>query len=207
MGYDTLEVEAVVQAILVDGCSVDEAKANDTVQILLNQTPFYAESGGQVGDKGSLNSLEGTHIQITDTQKKLGTLSIHCGKILSGNIKIGQSIKTHVDGVLRDKTRANHSATHLLHSALRKILGPHVTQKGSLVSPDRLRFDFTHTKPVSAEELKAVEQLVNQQIQYNFPVETHLMSPDEAVSKGAMALFGEKYGDMVRVVTIDKNYT
>jgi alanyl-tRNA synthetase len=190
LGYSTEIAEAEIRAILVDGAPVQHAKAGTDVAILLNQTPFYAESGGQVGDAGSITGAGGLRIAIADTQKKLGELFVHLGRVESG------------DHVRRGAIRAHHSATHLLHEALRRALGTHVQQKGSLNAPDRLRFDVSHTRPVAAQELAEAEAVVNARIRENSEVTTRLMTPEAAVAEGAMALFGEKYGDEVRVVAM-----
>eukprot|EP01040_Poterioochromonas_malhamensis_P022719 gene22719-27688_t len=178
------------------------AAEGEEIFILTNQTPFYAESGGQVGDQGTITTDTGVQIKVSDTLKKLGSLHVHACKIIKGQIKVGDSVKLDVDATRRRQVAANHSATHLLHAALRRVLGDHVTQKGSLVASDRLRFDFTHAKAVSPEELQTVEKLVNEQILKNKSSQTKLMTPDEAVAEGAMALFGEKYGAEVRVVSM-----
>ncbi|MEP4191805.1 MAG: alanine--tRNA ligase, partial [Sneathiella sp.] len=201
LGYQTETAEGQVQAILMDGQEVDQAETEAEVMVILNQTSFYGESGGQEGDTGLLSSESGLKIQITDTQKK-ENLFIHMGVIESGSLKVGDVVETHVDGTRRERLRAHHSATHLLHEALRQRLGDHVTQKGSLVAEDRLRFDIAHPKPVSEEELRQVETDVNDHIRVNADVEVHLTTPEEAIKAGAMALFGEKYGDEVRVVSM-----
>lgn len=202
LGYTTTHAEGVVVGLLKNKTSVEKASEGEEILILCNQTPFYAESGGQVGDQGTIKTQTGCEIQVSDTLKKLGCLYVHVGKVIKGQIKLKDNVKLEVDSERRSRVAANHSATHLLHAALRQILGNHVTQKGSLVAADRLRFDFTHAKAVSAQELEAIEKLVNQQILKNKPSQTKLMSPEEAVSEGAMALFGEKYGSEVRVVSM-----
>lgn len=202
LGYDTETAEAEISAIVKDGKPVKFLKAGDEAQIIVNQTPFYGESGGQVGDTGVVKGAKGATFTITDTQKKLGDVFVHFGKVESGAFKIGEAVELVVDSTRRTATRANHSATHLLHEALRQVLGTHVAQKGSLVSPDRLRFDFTHTKPMSQDEIAQVEALANAVVLQNAPVETHLMALEDAKQSGAMALFGEKYGDEVRVVSM-----
>lgn len=212
LGYDTESAEGQVVAIVVDGRTVDSAEAGDEVRVLANQTPFYGESGGQVGDTGLLFTAGGGEIEISDTQKKLGVLHAHVGRVRRGTVKVGDAVEMKVDGVRRAALRVHHSATHLLHEALRRRLGAHVTQKGSLVAPDRLRFDISQPKPMTAEDIRAVELDVNERIRLNAPVETHFMTPDEAIEAGALALFGEKYGDEVRVVSMggpgeDKNPT
>ncbi len=202
LGYGVERAEAKVVALVVAGAEATEAGAGDEVAVVVNQTPFYGESGGQVGDTGVIEGPVGAHVAIADTQKKLGALHVHLGRVTAGRIAVGDDVRLAIDGARRRALRANHSATHLLHQALRRRLGPHVAQKGSLVAPDRLRFDFSHPKPLSAEELAAIEAEVNGQILANAEVGTRLMSPDEAVAAGALALFGEKYGDEVRVVAM-----
>jgi alanyl-tRNA synthetase len=203
-GYSGDEGEGVVLAIVKDGKRVESAKIGDTVEIVPNQTPFYGESGGQIGDTGKLTSLKGFEGEVEDTAKPLGRLHVLRTKIAKGEIRAGETIHQVVHAERRDRTRANHSATHLLHAALRHRLGTHVTQKGSLVAPDRLRFDFSHPRALSAEDIAAIEAEVNGQIRSNVPVTTRLMTPDEAIAAGAMALFGEKYGDEVRVLSMGR---
>jgi alanyl-tRNA synthetase len=203
LGYDTETAEGVVQAIVKDGAAVGEAASGDKVQIVVTQTPFYGESGGQMGDAGIISS-DNAKIEITDTQKRGEGLFVHIGTVVEGTIKAGDAVAMTVDHARRSHIRANHSATHLLHEALREVLGHHVAQKGSLVTPDRLRFDVSHPKPMSQEELKVVEDMANEIILQNAPVTTRLMSVDDARAEGAMALFGEKYGDEVRVVAMGK---
>ena len=211
LGYASEKAEAEIRAIIANGAPVQSAEAGTEVAILLNQTPFYAESGGQVGDTGRLTGLTpdlgNLVITITDTQKKLGSLYVHLGRIDSGQARIGQPILAELDHTRRTNIRAHHSATHLLHEALRRALGTHVQQKGSLNAPDRLRFDVSHTRPITAEELAAAETTVNARIRENTEVTTRLMTPEAAVAEGAMALFGEKYGDEVRVVAMGKGDT
>ena len=202
LGYDTESAEGQVCALVVDGKETNTAQAGVQVQIVLNQTPFYGESGGQMGDTGAMIGAKGLAVEITDTQKRLGELHVHVGVVKSGTLKVGESLELRVDGARRTALRANHSATHLLHEALRRKLGDHVTQKGSLVAPDRLRFDFSHPTGISREDLAAIEADVNARILANTDVRTRLMEPDQAVAEGAMALFGEKYGDEVRVVSM-----
>jgi alanyl-tRNA synthetase len=202
LGYATETTEATIRALIAEGAPVATAAAGTTVAVLLNQTPFYAESGGQVGDTGRLTGADGLVIRITDTQKKLGDLFVHIGTVESGTARADMPVLAAVDHARRRDIRAHHSATHLLHEALRRALGPHVTQKGSLNAPDRLRFDISQPRPVTPEELRAVEREVNACIRENAEVTTRLMTPDEAVKLGAMALFGEKYGDEVRVVSM-----
>ncbi len=199
LGYDATDAEGKIVAIVRDGKPVDVAEAGDEVSIVANQTPFYGESGGQMGDTGTLVADTG-EIEITDTRKVLGALHVHTGKVTSGPVAVGDIVQMHVDADRRDRLRANHSATHLAHEALRQVVGPHVTQKGSLVAPERLRFDVSHQAPLTADQIAAVEERVNRQIRRNVEVTTRLMTPDEAVQAGALALFGEKYGDEVRVV-------
>ncbi len=201
LGYDTESAEGVVQAIVKDGSPVEAANTGDTVRIVVNQTPFYAESGGQMGDAGVI-STDFARLVVTDTQKKGEGLFVHFATVESGTLRAGDAVVLNVDHARRGQLRSNHSATHLLHEALREVLGTHVAQKGSLVSPDRLRFDVSHPKPISAEELKTVEEMANEIIVQNAPVTTRLMSLDDARAEGAMALFGEKYGDEVRVVSM-----
>ncbi len=201
LGYATETAEGVVQAIVKDGAAVAQAVSGDKVQIVVNQTPFYGESGGQVGDAGIISS-DHAKIEITDTQKRGEGLFVHIGTVVEGTIKAGDAVALTVDHARRSQIRANHSATHLLHEALREVLGTHVAQKGSLVTPDRLRFDVSHPKPMSADELKVVEDMANEIILQNSPVTTRLMSVDDARAEGAMALFGEKYGEEVRVVAM-----
>ena len=204
-GYAATTGEAQVLVILRDGEEVNEADAGQAVTVLTNQTPFYAESGGQQGDVGKISSLSGLGMGVTDTTKPLGKLHAHHGIIGQGAVKIGDMVKLDIDTARRDAIRANHSATHLLHAALRNRLGAHVTQKGSLVAADRLRFDFSQPVALTAEDIAAVEAEVNAEIRANDPVVTRLMSPEDAIEAGAMALFGEKYGDEVRVLSMGRN--
>ncbi|HEX8044389.1 alanine--tRNA ligase [Rhizobium sp.] len=201
LGYDTEVAEGVIQAIVKDGVAVDSASVGDKVQIIVNQTPFYGESGGQMGDTGVISSDNGK-LAVSDTQKKGEGLFVHIATVSDGTIKTGDAVVLTVDHSRRSRLRANHSATHLLHEALREVLGTHVAQKGSLVAPERLRFDVSHPKPMSAEELKIVEDMANEIVLQNSTVTTRLMSVDDAIAEGAMALFGEKYGDEVRVVSM-----
>src|SRR5687768_8945353 len=203
-GYSGNEGEGVVLEIVKDGQRVERAKQGETVQLLLNQTPFYGESGGQVGDHGKLTSLKGFEGKVDDTSKPLGKLHALLTRIEKGEIAVGDTLHQRVDSERRDQVRANHSATHLLHAALRHRLGEHVTQKGSLVAPDYFRFDFSHPKALSREDIEAVEADVNAHIRSNEPVTTRLMTPDDAIAAGAMALFGEKYGDEVRVLSMGR---
>jgi alanyl-tRNA synthetase len=202
LGYATDRAEGVVTAIVIDGAEVETAKAGDAATLLVNQTPFYGESGGQVGDTGTLFTAKGDAFAVTDTRRKLDDLHLHVGTLRKGALRVGDTVELHVESGRRSRLRANHSATHLLHQALRRQLGDHVTQKGSLVAPGHLRFDFSHPKAVDDDELTAIERAVNERIRDNGDVTTRSMSPDEAVEAGAMALFGEKYGDEVRVVAM-----
>ncbi len=201
LGYDTEHAEGQVLAILKDGVEVAEVKAGDEAVVLVNQTPFYAESGGQQGDSGVI-STPNASFAVADTQKRLSDLHAHVGKVTAGALERGDAVELNVDGGRRASLRANHSATHLLHEALRRRLGEHVTQKGSLVAPDRLRFDISHPTPLSDDDTHAIEAEVNARVRANGETITRLMSPDAAVAAGAMALFGEKYGDEVRVVSM-----
>ncbi|HEV2562430.1 MAG TPA: alanine--tRNA ligase [Rhizomicrobium sp.] len=205
LGYDTEEAEGNIVAIVKDGARANSAKAGETALILTNQTPFYGESGGQIGDQGAVFSAKGAQGAVIDTEKKLGSLHVHVVRVTGGEFRIGDAVELRVDGERRRATRANHSATHLLHAALKRVLGPHVSQKGSMVSPDRLRFDFSHPKALSQDELFAVETQVNAIIRQNSDVSTRLMPTDRAIEAGAEALFGEKYGDEVRVLTMGED--
>ncbi len=202
LGYRTEVAEGEVVALVKDGARVSEAKAGDTVAVVVNQTPFYGESGGQMGDSGVMFSAAGSEIAVGDTQKKLGDLHVHTSEVTKGTVAVGDVVELRVDGQRRRGLRGHHSATHLLHAALREVLGDHVTQKGSLVAPDRLRFDFSHPKGLTSAEIGRIEGIVNQQVQDNEAVETRLMGPEDAIEAGALALFGEKYGDEVRVVAM-----
>ncbi len=201
LGYDAEEAAGIVTALVAGGAEVQHLKAGESGNVILNQTTFYGESGGQVGDTGVM-SAPGVRFRVSDTQKKLGDVFVHSGVVEEGELNPGQSLDLKVDHERRTAIRANHSATHLLHEALRQVLGDHVAQKGSLVAPDRLRFDFAHPKPIGEDELAAVEDLANAHILANTPVETRIMAVDEAIESGARALFGEKYGDEVRVVSM-----
>jgi alanyl-tRNA synthetase len=206
LGYDAEKSEGVVTALIRDGAQTDWLRAGERGALLVNQTPFYGESGGQVGDIGELRA-KGACFRVEATQKKLGDIIVHEGVVEQGEIALGQTLELAVDHARRLATRANHSATHILHEALRQVVGDHVQQKGSLVTPDRLRFDFTHPKPMTEEELAEVERLGNEIVQGNAAVETRLMAQEEAIATGARALFGEKYGDEVRVVSMGRAAT
>jgi alanyl-tRNA synthetase len=201
LGYETERAEGVVAALVRDGKEVQELKAGETGAVIVNQTPFYGESGGQVGDTGTMVA-DGVRFAVGDTQKEAGDLFVHHGKVERGTLKLGAALALEVDHGRRSGIRRNHSATHLLHEALRQVLGDHVAQKGSLVAPDRLRFDFSHPKPMTAEEIERVEDIANEHVLQNSPVTTRLMAIDDARASGARALFGEKYGDEVRVVAM-----
>ncbi len=201
LGYETESAEGVVAAVVRDGKAVDSLKKGESGAVVMNQTPFYAESGGQVGDTGVMKR-DGARLTVTDTQKKASDVFAHVVTVEEGAIKPGDALQLTVDHARRSAIRANHSATHLLHEALRQVLGDHVAQKGSLVAPDRLRFDFSHPKPISADELERVEDIANDMVLQNSPVTTRLMALDDARASGARALFGEKYGDEVRVVAM-----
>ncbi|HYF55304.1 MAG TPA: alanine--tRNA ligase, partial [Salinarimonas sp.] len=201
LGYDTETAEGVAAALVREGREVEALNAGETGLVVLNQTPFYGESGGQVGDTGLMTGA-GVRVRVTNTEKRLGDLFVHHVTVEEGTLGVGQALELSVDHARRATVRANHSATHLLHEALRLVLGDHVAQKGSLVAPERLRFDFGHPKPISEEELAQVEDLANALVLQNEPVVTKLMGVDDAIASGARALFGEKYGDEVRVVSM-----
>ena len=201
LGYETETAEGVVTALVRDGKEVAELKAGEAGAVIVNQTPFYSESGGQMGDTGTMKA-DGVRFAVSDTQKEAGDLFVHHGKLEQGALKVGQALALDVDRSRRSAIRRNHSATHLLHEALRQVLGDHVAQKGSLVAPDRLRFDFSHPKPMTPEEIERVEDMANDYVLQNSAVTTRLMALDDARASGARALFGEKYGDEVRVVAM-----
>jgi alanyl-tRNA synthetase len=203
LGYETETAEGVVGALVMDGKEVQRLAAGESGAIVLNQTPFYAESGGQVGDTGVMTG-EGVRFRVTDTQKKAGDLFVHLGTVEQGTLTSGTALQLEVDHARRSSIRAHHSATHLLHEALRQVLGDHIAQRGSLVAPDRLRFDFVHQKPITPEELSRIEDIANDVVLENDEVTTRLMAVDDAREAGARALFGEKYGDEVRVVSMGK---
>src|SRR5262249_45271431 len=201
LGYETESAEGGGAAVLRGGKGVEGVKKGGSGGVILNQTPFYGESGGQVGDTGVMTA-DGIRFKVTDTQKYAGDVYAHIGTVEEGMVKPGAALALEVDQARRGAIRKNHSATHLLHEALRQVLGDHVAQKGSLVAPDRLRFDFSHPKGMSGEEIERVEDIANDFVLQNAPVITRLMSRDDAIASGARALFGEKYGDEVRVVAM-----
>ena len=202
LGYDRETAEAEVLAIVVGDAEAESAEAGQEIAFIANQTPFYGESGGQMGDSGVALGADRIEVAVSDTRKKLGDLFVHGGKVTHGTLRVGTALELRVDGARRAALRAHHSATHLLHEALRRRLGKHVAQKGSLVAPDRLRFDISHPKPIEDDDVLAVEAAVNERIRANSEVVTRFMTPDEAIAQGALALFGEKYGDEVRVVSM-----
>ncbi|MFY9287415.1 MAG: alanine--tRNA ligase [Alphaproteobacteria bacterium] len=209
LGYSTEKAEGQITALIKNAARVGDVKAGDDVQIIVNQTPFYGESGGQMGDTGVITTPSGAVVKITDTQKEADTVWVHIGKVEKGTLKTGDLVVMEVNATRRSNLRSHHSATHLLHEALRRKLGTHVTQKGSLVAPDKLRFDFSQPTPIAAKDIEEIELEVNNRIRQNDEVTTRLMTPKEATDNGAMALFGEKYGDEVRVLFMggreDKN--
>jgi len=202
LGYATTEAEGEIVALVRDGHAVKSAEQGEEVAIVVNQTPFYAESGGQVGDTGSISTASGGRVAVNDVTKRADGLFVHVGRVTGGALRVGDPVQLSVDRVRRAEIRANHSATHLLHAALRRVLGDHVAQKGSLVAPERLRFDFSHPKPIAGEDIAAVEDIANAVVLQDAPVVTRLMDRERAIESGAMALFGEKYGDEVRVVSM-----
>jgi alanyl-tRNA synthetase len=205
LGYDTHVAEGKIVAIVVAGQPVEAVQTGSDAAIIVNQTPFYAESGGQVGDTGAMFSSHGGEFAVRDTQKRAGELIVHFGSMTHGALKLGDFVELRIDETRRAALRANHSVTHLLHQALRRRLGEHVTQKGSLVAPDRLRFDFSHPRALPPEDIRAIEAEVNNRIRENSEVRTRLMTPDKAIDAGALALFGEKYGEEVRVVAMGED--
>lgn len=207
LGYDGTEGEGRLQAIVAGGVEVKALGEGQGAELVFDRTPFYGESGGQCGDTGVIAFENGAVFRVEDTQKRAGDLVAHIGMMEKGEVAIGDTARLDVDASRRTATRANHSATHLLHAALRDILGPHVTQKGSYVGPDRLRFDFSHNKAVTAEEIAAIEAQVNAVIRQNAAVSTREMTPDAAIEAGALALFGEKYGERVRVLAMGRALT
>ncbi|TAE35057.1 MAG: alanine--tRNA ligase [Alphaproteobacteria bacterium] len=202
LGYTQEHASALVQSIVRDGAEVTDVNAGDVVQIILNQTPCYGESGGQIGDAGRMSTEQGAVIAITDTTIPVAGLYVHHVRIEGGCLRVGDTVEVRIDHERRERIRANHSATHLLHAALRAVLGEHVSQKGSLVTEDKLRFDFSHNSAVRAEEIQRIEEIVNAQIWGNSAVTTRIMTPEDAMNAGAMALFGEKYGEEVRVLSM-----
>jgi alanyl-tRNA synthetase len=203
LGYEFEKAEGIVLKISKDNQFIETAKIGDEIEIITNQTPFYGESGGQVGDQGLIQTVD-CKINIKDTQKKVGDLFVHIGEVKKGSVKVGESVNLSIDTQKRNNSKANHSATHLLHESLRRTLGKHVTQKGSLVSHERLRFDFSHNKPIEKDEMSKINKTVNELVAGSSDVQTRIMTPKEAVGLGALALFGEKYGDEVRVVFMGK---
>tara|TARA_Y100001970_G_scaffold102367_1_gene128560 strand:- start:531 stop:2192 length:1662 start_codon:yes stop_codon:yes gene_type:complete len=201
LGYETNQAEGLVLSLIKDNKEVKILNKGDKAMIILNQTPFYGESGGQIGDTGVIVSGD-FNFKVIDVQKKLGDLYVHYGEVENGSVKLNDNVEMKIDVERRDNIRAYHSATHLLHESLRRVLGTHVIQKGSLVAPDRLRFDFSHMKPISSEEVNKIEKFVNEMVDTKSEVKTRLMTPKEAVENGALALFGEKYGDEVRVLSM-----
>ncbi len=201
LGYETNQAEGIILSLIKNNKEVQSLNKADEAMIILNQTPFYGESGGQIGDTGFIISGD-FKFKVEDVQKKLGDLYVHYGKVEAGTIKVNDNVEMKIDIERRENIRAYHSATHLLHESLRRVLGKHVTQKGSLVAPDRLRFDFSHMKPISNEEINKIEKFVNEMVETRSEVKTRLMTPKEAVDNGALALFGEKYGDEVRVLSM-----
>ena len=201
LGYETDQAEGKILSLLKDSKEVKSLSTNDEGMLITNQTPFYGESGGQVGDTGEITSGE-FKFEVNDVQKQLGDLFVHYGKVIKGSINVNDNVEMKIDVNRRNDVRAYHSATHLLHESLRRVLGSHVTQKGSLVEPDRLRFDFSHMKPISNDEIKKIENFVNSMVEKKSEVKTRIMTPNEAVDNGALALFGEKYGDEVRVLSM-----
>ncbi len=203
LGYEKNKSEGIVLSLIKEEKEVDEINEGDEAELVTNQTPFYGESGGQIGDIGSISN-NNSDFQVIDTQKKLGNIFVHQGKLVKGKIKVKDSVNLVIDNERRMNIRAYHSATHLLHEALRRILGKHVTQKGSFVGPDKLRFDFSHMKPIDENEIKKIEKYINDMVKSDSEIRTRLMTPKEAIDKGALALFGEKYGDEVRVLSMGK---
>ena len=205
LGYEINSAEGIILSLLKDNKEVKNLKSGDEGILITNQTPFYGESGGQIGDTGKIISGE-FNFEVTDVQKRLGDLFVHYGKVVSGSVKLNDNVEMKIDVERRDNIRAYHSATHLLHESLRRVLGTHVIQKGSLVDSDRLRFDFSHMKPISSEEINKIEIFVNSMVDKKSDVKTRIMTPKEAVDNGALALFGEKYGDEVRVLSMGNEF-
>ena len=204
LGYETNQAEALVLSLLKNNKEVDILNQDDEGMIITNQTPFYGESGGQVGDTGEITN-NNFIFEVSDVKKKLGDLFIHYGKVIKGSIKLKQNVQMKINVERRNNTRAYHSATHLLHESLRRVLGSHVTQKGSSVEPNRLRFDFSHMKPMSEDEINTIENFVNSIVKKKTDVKTRIMTTAEAVENGALALFGEKYGEEVRVLSMGED--
>ena len=203
LGYEFNQSEGIILSIIKDNKEVKKLSANEEGAIITNQTPFYGESGGQLGDTGTISVGEFV-FDVADTQKQLGDLFIHFGTLKNGEIKINDIVEMKIDEKRRGNLKAYHSATHLLHESLRRTLGKHVMQKGSLVAPDRLRFDFSHMKPITSDELVKIDKIVNDYVANNTEVTTRIMTPKAAIKKGALAFFGEKYGEEVRVVSMGK---
>ena len=199
LGYEKIQSEGVILKLIKNNKEVDSLKTGEKGMIVVNQTPFYGESGGQLGDIGKINSGNNS-FTVNDVQKKLGNLFVHFGVMDGGSLKVGESVELKIDSARRENIKAYHSATHLLHESLRRTLGKHVMQKGSLVAPDRLRFDFSHMKPISNDEMLKIEEIANEIVNKKSDVITRIMTPEEGIEHGALALFGEKYGDEVRVV-------
>ncbi|HEX6765305.1 MAG TPA: alanine--tRNA ligase, partial [Polyangiaceae bacterium] len=202
LGYETDSASSRVVSLVKGGALVLRVESGDEVEVVTEATPFYGEAGGQVGDQGEIRSAAGARIVVSDTHKPLAGLVVHRGKVEAGTLSVGDTVELAVDAARRDRTRKNHSATHLLHWALRSVVGGHAQQKGSLVGPDRLRFDFTHQKALSPEEIARIEELVNERTLKNHPVKTEVLSMDQARERGAMMIFEEKYGDVVRLLTM-----
>ncbi len=201
VGYEALRHETTIAGIIADGGTVESAETGDELEVVLHETPFYAESGGQVGDTGEISG-PGGRFQVQDTQRTESGLILHRGRVVEGRISVNDDVVAQVDADKRHDTARNHTGTHILHAALRKVLGPHARQAGSLVSPERLRFDFTHIEALKPDELAAVQRLANEKIRENLPVSTRRSSYEEATAGGAMALFDEKYAAEVRVVEV-----
>jgi alanyl-tRNA synthetase len=202
LGYETDAAPARVVALVQAGALVSRVDSGADVEVVTDATPFYGEAGGQIGDEGTIQSASGARLAVADTQKPLAGLVVHRGKLEAGSLAVGDAVELAVDVQRRERTRKNHSATHLLHWALRKVVGGHAQQKGSLVGPERLRFDFTHQKPLTPEELARIEELVNERTLGNHPVKTEVLSMDQARERGAMMIFEEKYGDVVRLLSM-----
>src|SRR5690606_10500570 len=204
-GYEKQRVESTVVSLIRDGELVDLVNAGDHVIVFTESTPFYGEAGGQVGDRGIIASTSGARLTVTDTKKPVTGAIVHQAEVVEGSLRVGDTVTLSVDSDRRERIRRNHSATHLLHWALRKVLGPQAQQKGSLVGPDRLRFDFTHNAPLTADETQQIERLVNEAILENHPITTELLTMAEARERGATLIFEEKYGDVVRMLTMGES--